>query len=397
MCVESLSALLHRVSEAGTLRGLQVCKRSPHITHLFFADDSLLFCNATIADCEEIQRLLLVYEIATGQQVNRQKTSLFFSPNTAVEIQEDIKQRFGADIIHQHEKYLGLPSLVGRNKRNTFQQLKEQVANKLAGWKEKFLSMAGREVLIKAVVQAILTHTMSCFLLPKSLCDDLNSMVSKFWWGQKNDERKLAWMRWEKLCTLKACGGMGFRDLRSFNLALLAKQGWRLQQQSNSLFYRVFKSKYFPDTSFVQAQQGRNPSYVWQSILAAQPIFKHGMRWQVGNGENICIWKDKWIPNPSTYQIISPRTLLPEDATVNVLIDADHGTWRSDLVRELFLNFEADIILSIPLSTRMPRDKLVWAATPNGKFMAKSAYWLVLDMKRAENESTSGPSGQQQL
>ena len=71
LCAESLSALLHRASEAGTLRGLQVCKRSPHITHLFFTDDSLLFCNATIADCEEIQRLLLVYERATGQQVNR--------------------------------------------------------------------------------------------------------------------------------------------------------------------------------------------------------------------------------------------------------------------------------------------------------------------------------------
>ena len=99
LCVESLSALLHRAFEADTLRGLQVCKRSPHITHLFFADDSLLFCNATIEDCEEIQRLLLVYEKATGQQVNRQKTSLFFSPNTAMEIQEDIKQRFGVDII----------------------------------------------------------------------------------------------------------------------------------------------------------------------------------------------------------------------------------------------------------------------------------------------------------
>ena len=98
------------------------------------------------------------------------------------------------------------------------------------------------------------------------------------------------------------------------------------------------------------------------------------MRWQVGSGENIYIWKDKWIPNPSTYQVISPRTLLPEDAIVNVLIDADHGTWRSDLVRELFLNFEADIILSIPLSTRMPGDKLVWAATPNGKFTMKSVY-----------------------
>ena len=62
------------------------------------------------------------------------------------------------------------------------------MSSKLTGWKEKFLSMAGKEILIKAVVQALPTHTMSCFLLPKSLCDELNSMVSNFWWRQKNDD-----------------------------------------------------------------------------------------------------------------------------------------------------------------------------------------------------------------
>ena len=86
-----------------------------------------------------------------------------------------------------------------------------------------------------------------------SLCDELNSMVGKFWWGWKNEERKMAWMSWEKLCMPKASGGMSFRDLRSFNLAVLAKQGWWLQQGSNSLFYKVFKSKYFSKTDFVNA------------------------------------------------------------------------------------------------------------------------------------------------
>ena len=100
LCAEGHSVLIHRAFEVGTLRGLQVCKRSPHVTHLFFADDSLHFCNATIANCEEVQRLLLVYEKATGQQVNRQKSSLFFSPNTSEEIKHDIKQIFGVDIIH---------------------------------------------------------------------------------------------------------------------------------------------------------------------------------------------------------------------------------------------------------------------------------------------------------
>uniref|UniRef100_A0A7N2MJJ8 Reverse transcriptase domain-containing protein n=1 Tax=Quercus lobata TaxID=97700 RepID=A0A7N2MJJ8_QUELO len=90
--------------------------------------------------------VLKVYEEASSQQLNRAKTSLFFSSNTDRSIQNEIKTRFGAQIIKQHEKYLGLPSLVGRNRRNTFNEVKENLAKKLYGWKEKFLSKAGKEI-----------------------------------------------------------------------------------------------------------------------------------------------------------------------------------------------------------------------------------------------------------
>ena len=114
----------------------------------FFVDDSLIFCKATIGECDALQRILKVYEEATGQQLNRAKTLLYFSSNTARENQEEIKARFGAQVIKQHEKNLGLPSLVGRNKKNSF---KEKLAKKLAGWREKQLSKAGKEILIKVV------------------------------------------------------------------------------------------------------------------------------------------------------------------------------------------------------------------------------------------------------
>lgn len=118
-------------------------------------------------------------------KLNRAKTSLFFSSNTDRSIQNEIKTRFGAQIIKQHEKYLGLPSLVGQNRRNTFNEVKENLAKKLSGWKEKLLSKAGKEVLIKAVAQAIPTYSTSCFKIFDSLCDELTSMIQKFWWGQK--------------------------------------------------------------------------------------------------------------------------------------------------------------------------------------------------------------------
>ena len=138
------------------------------------------------------------------------------------------------EIVRHHEKYLGLPPLVGRGKRRAFNWIKDQVGRKIARWKGKLLSNAGREILIKVVAQVTPTYTTSVFKLPTSLCKDLNSLMGSFWWGQKERERKMAWVSWEKLCTPKAEGSMGFRELKAFNLALLAKQGWRILKNLNS-------------------------------------------------------------------------------------------------------------------------------------------------------------------
>ena len=83
----------------------------------------------------------------------------------------------------RHSKYLGLPSIIGKSKIEVFVEIKERVGRKLSRWKEKILSIGGREVLIKAVAQAIPMYTMSCFQLPKGLCDEIESMMRRFWWG----------------------------------------------------------------------------------------------------------------------------------------------------------------------------------------------------------------------
>ncbi|GMY32903.1 uncharacterized mitochondrial protein AtMg00310-like [Fagus crenata] len=144
-----------------------------------------------------------------------------------------------------------------------------------------------------------------------------------------------------------------------FNSALLAKQGWRLLQHPSSLVCRVLKAKYFPQTSFLDSAIPGNASFIWRSICAAKGVLTRGLRWQVGNGEKIKIWKDKWLPSPHTYKIVSPNKILDVEATVDNLLCRDDMRWNIDLVHQIFLPHEVEVILSIPLSQRKPKDVLI--------------------------------------
>ena len=122
----------------------------------------------------------------------------------------------GAQIMTGYEKYLGLPMVRGRYKVSTFKELQEKVSKRVMGWKEKHISKAGWEVLIKTIAQAIPTYSMSLFKIPKTFSDGINSALSKYWWGQTNDEKKIHLINWGRLCTSKWKGGMGFRDIHAF-------------------------------------------------------------------------------------------------------------------------------------------------------------------------------------
>ena len=144
-------------------------------------------------------------------------------------------------------------------------------------------------MLIKLVLQAMPTYTMGCFKLPRTLCKDIEMLIRKFWWGYKSESRKTHWVRWKKLCLPKCQGGLGFKDIENFNLAMLGKQVWRLLHNQHSLFYKVFKAKYFPNGSILDDSVKVNGSYVWQSILRARRVVRMGRRWRIEDGKSVII------------------------------------------------------------------------------------------------------------
>ncbi|XP_022723797.1 uncharacterized protein LOC111280644 [Durio zibethinus] len=98
------------------------------------------------------------------------------------------------------------------------------------------------------------------------------------------------------MCKPKHEGGMGFLEMEKFNIALLAKQGWRLLCNTNTVAYSVLKAKNFPDTSVLEYALGNNPSLTWKSIWTSLAIIRQGTRWRRGDGQSVRIWKDKWLP-----------------------------------------------------------------------------------------------------
>ncbi len=255
--------------------------------------------------------ILHIYEQCSGQKINREKTTIFFSSNTDPSTWQDIQDFWGFQGTNNFDKYLGLLALIGRSKRAIFNSLKERIVQRLKGWKENFLSKAGREVLIKEIAQSIPTYAMNCFRLPKIWCDEISSLISSYWWGQQKEEQKVHWVKWDTLCAPKLEGGLGFWNLHTFNTAILAKQSWRLLKNPHSLFFRVFKAKYFPRSTFLEAQLGSNPSFLWRSILSGREVIKKGIRWNSQDDHmEGPIWKRT---KSSTFTVKSAYELLERE------------------------------------------------------------------------------------
>jgi hypothetical protein len=241
------------------------------------------------------------------------------------------------------------------------------------------LSKAGKEVLIKAIAQAIPTFLMSCFYLTKGFCDELSAMIAKYWWSKQDKENKIHWISWWKMIKPKGQGGLGFRDIHGFNIAMLSRQAWRFIQNPDSLCASILKAKYFPDCHILEAKPCDNMSYTWRSILHGVELVKKGVIWRIGDGEHVNIWQDPWIPRAWCRKILTPRgdNIL---CKVSDLISPITGQWDEQLVMDTFSAIEARLILNMPLREGAV-DFLAWHYDLRGIHSVRNAYKLQMELQ----------------
>lgn len=170
---------------------------------------SFLFFHAIHAETVAVKTLLNEYENLSGQSVNFQKSGMYFSSNVRQAKRNELSSILGVTNDLQHSKYTGLPSLVGRSKKRVFGFVKYEVWKRHQGWRAKSISRAGKTILIKNVAQSIPSYFMWCFLLPKSLCQEIEKMLNKYWWSTTSSDRKgINWLSWEAMSMSKSKGGL---------------------------------------------------------------------------------------------------------------------------------------------------------------------------------------------
>lgn len=172
----------------------------------------------------------------------------------------------------------------------------------------------------------------------------------------------------------KSLGGMGFHDLYGFNLALLGKHCWNFIINPNSPVARVFKARYFNNTSFFEATRGGGASFVWSGLWQAKEVLKKGYKWVLGDGQSIRICQDPWIRGNENSLLDGTYANLSNESKVCELMVPEERRWDVNKVTNLFTVSDATAILAVPIPRVQVPDRIAWTSSVDGLYNVKSGY-----------------------
>ena len=250
LVMEAIGRMLDKTVQEDHLSGFHVgdsAGRSLVVSYLLFANDTLIFCDANIDQLLILRMVLIWFEVVSGLKVNLGKSEL-----VAVGVVHNFDLLVAVLGCKQRSlpmKYLGLPLEAKYKDKTICNLILEKMERKLASWKKLYLSKRGRVTLIKSTLSNLPTYFLSLFPIPASVANRIARLQRDFLWGGLGDEPKFHLVNWSMVCTPLSSGGLGIRNLRTFNVALLGKWLWRFGQESDALWRKVIEAKYGCDWS----------------------------------------------------------------------------------------------------------------------------------------------------
>ena len=235
--------------------GLRASRNGSVIPALAFADDCIIFSSAKPSSTLCLKKLIDDFCLFSGQSLNTSKSSIYYAPSTIKYHRRQTKSILGIKKNKTHEKYLGLPIINGRVTKNLFNSIITKMNLKLNVWYNKYLSLAGRTVLINSTLQTIPYYAMAAFNLPIGVKHGIQKTMKHYFWNTTNSSNRKAKAPWSLISSLKMQGGLGIKDVNTMNKAFQMKIIWKLLVDNNSLFSKVLKAKYYPHSSILNTSK----------------------------------------------------------------------------------------------------------------------------------------------
>ncbi|KAJ7964039.1 Ribonuclease H [Quillaja saponaria] len=310
-------------------------------------------------------------------KVSTAKYKIMVSANTPRKILDEISSFSPIGLTTDLGKYLGVPLLHSRVNKETYREMCDKVQAKLSGWKRDQLSLAGKAMLIQASSSAVPIYTMMTTKIPNSVCAHIDKIQRSFLWGDSEVKKKVHLVNWRQVCLPKTMGGLGLKDMNQVNLSLLAKLGWRLIRENYSLWAKVLQGKYFHDKQFLTTDVKPYNSFTWKSIMKGCEVLKQGIKWRLGNGEDIEFWNDIWLDNFILRELAI--NLVPvEHLQWKVSEYIFDGKWKLNILRGLLPDHILASLEAIDLQVCCSwKDKVIWKLSSDGKFSTSSARSLI--------------------
>ncbi|XP_024042019.1 uncharacterized protein LOC112099143 [Citrus clementina] len=357
LCIERLSHGIIQAVNQGRWKPIRLTRIGTPLSHLFFADDLLLFLEASYGQVAVLNDVVENFCRSSDAKVSNQKTQVFFSKIVPVTLTSGIGKALGLSVTNNLGRYLGMPLLHDRVSKKTYQSIIDNIDQWLSGWAAKHLSLVGRVTLAQSVLQAILIYAMQTTYLPSSVRIKIDQLCRRFIWSGAGSQRKLSLVSWDNIYRPKSNGGLGFKDMDLMNKALLMKVAWDLFINPSKLCSQIWKD------------------------------FQRGLQWSIGNGQRVKFWDDIWATNgdPLTNYTV---TSIPNSMRNMLVADCvdQNGNWLWNKFSFCLNNHVVLRIASMaPPSAMQGDDRVYWGASNTGIFTVHSAYRVLTNFGPAED------------
>ncbi|KAL6557468.1 hypothetical protein OROMI_017818 [Orobanche minor] len=388
---EGLSLLVTKAVEEGLLEAASIGNDQVPVANLQYADDTIFMVSDNPGNAWAIKCLLKNFELASGLRVNFDKCSLM-GVNVDVNMMREMAETLQCELGCIPFSYLGVRVGINHKRIAEWDHLVHKMKTRLKSWEHKKLSLGGRITILKAVLTAIPIYQLSFYCLPKTILSELTKLQRTFLWGGSVDVRKTAWISWESITSSKDKGGLGVRDLRFFNNALMGKWLWFFLSNKNCLWVKILSSVYgtlrLGEGGVVSTSNRNCWSSWWGDVVkigngVEGKWFRDNVARFVGNGRSTKFWEDIWIGSESLKSAFPRlyRLSLGRESFIAGMGEWVGGewVWKWEWRRNLFGREESSFnnLLALLTSCRLSEhtnDRWVWRPTSDGNYSTSSAY-----------------------